>query len=78
MINATPNRRPISFDSFKNTKPTKAVPPAPMPTHTAYAVPTGNDLIANDSEYMLAAINVIVNIDGIKRVKERVCGIATA
>jgi hypothetical protein len=31
-----------------------AVPAAPIPTHTAYAVPTGRDFTARDSSNMLA------------------------
>lgn len=39
--------------SLKTKIPTSAVPTAPMPVHTAYAVPIGSDCVAFTSNTML-------------------------
>ncbi len=52
--------------------PRIAVPTAPTPTHTAYEVPTGSDLIAIPSKPRLIAIAATVPTVGHSRVKPSV------
>src|SRR5882757_5794452 len=49
--------------------PNTAVPAAPMPVQTAYAVPTGSDLRAIARHRKLAAIATTVSTDGTRREK---------
>jgi len=62
----------ISLDSPKSSIPNIATPTAPIPVHTAYAVPTGIVFIAADSNQKLMAIAVTVRSDGIGLVKPSV------
>lgn len=43
--------------SWKNNIPAMTVPAAPMPVHTAYAVPTGMFCVAFASNPILAIVN---------------------
>src|SRR5690606_11417830 len=52
--------------------PRIAVPTAPTPTHTAYAVPTGNAFMASPSRYTLIAIDARVAAVGKGRVNPSV------
>jgi hypothetical protein len=45
---------------LNNTIPASSVPTAPMPVHTAYAVPTGKVTMATDSRYRLPARKTMV------------------
>ena len=54
------------------------MPTAPMPTQTAYAVPTGMLRVASDSRYMLAAMKPRQNRLGPSRVNPAVRGMAAA
>ena len=58
--------------------PYAAVPRAPMPTQTAYAVPMGNVLVASESRYMLSEIKSTQKHVGPKRVKPLVFGMTDA
>lgn len=48
-----------SAGSLNMTIPTKTVPTAPIPVHTAYAVPIGNSCVALRSNNMLIARQII-------------------
>jgi hypothetical protein len=56
--------RIISRDSPNKIMPIIATPTAPIPVHTAYAVPTGIDFIAVDNNQKLIAIARTVSTDG--------------
>jgi hypothetical protein len=56
--------RKRSLDSPRKRIPRMATPTAPMPVHTAYAVPTGNVFNDRDNRYKLATIERPVNTDG--------------
>ena len=56
MMSIKLNTRPILADSPNKTIPAIAVPTAPIPTHIAYAVPTGKDFIAIASNQILVMI----------------------
>ena len=60
MISIKLNTRPILADSPNKITPAIAVPTAPIPTQTAYAVPTGKDFIAIASNQILVMIAKIV------------------
>jgi hypothetical protein len=61
IISRIKNSRIISWDSLKRNIPRTAVPTAPIPVHTAYAVPTGSDLREYASRPMLRIINTMAN-----------------
>src|SRR5688572_15634454 len=71
-IRATHAMRPAVAGSLKSMMPSNTVPTAPMPVHTAYAVPTGRLRIARPSRTMLITIAATVPIDGKTRVKPSV------
>ena len=54
----------MSRDSPNRTMPNIATPIAPIPVHTAYAVPTGIVFMATDSKQKLMAIAEIVRSEG--------------
>jgi len=54
MISAMHANLAASLDSPNNTIPSAAVPTAPMPVHTAYAVPMGSCFVACASNTTLA------------------------
>lgn len=56
--------RAIETGSLKSSTPRIAVPNAPMPTHTAYAVPIGMVLAAQASSHMLPASAIAVSTLG--------------
>jgi len=56
--------RPAVTGSLSSAMPRIAVPAAPMPTQTAYAVPIGSVRAATASRYMLAMIAAIVKTLG--------------
>lgn len=58
-----------SADSLKNIIPNIAPPDAPVPVHTAYAIPIGSSFIDNERKRKLRA-NAIISID--KDIKVRV------
>src|SRR5688572_16017867 len=64
--------RPTVGGSPNRTTPSTAVPTAPTPTQTAYAVPTGSDLRAIPSSAMLANNATAVHKVGQTRVKPSV------
>lgn len=47
------NRRQKSVDSLNKNIPIRAVPTAPIPVHTAYAVPIGRVCMARNKSIML-------------------------
>ena len=61
-----------SRDSPNKNIPNIATPTAPMPVHTAYAVPTGIVFMAADSNPKLMAIADTVKSEGISLVKPSV------
>jgi hypothetical protein len=63
---------PKFADSSNSNMPKIAVPIAPIPTQTAYAVPTGNDFIAIPSNQTLSTIASTVPTVGQSRVKPSV------
>jgi hypothetical protein len=63
---------PKFADSANRIMPNIAVPIAPIPTHTAYAVPTGNDFRAMPSNHTLSSIADAVIRVGHSRVKPSV------
>jgi hypothetical protein len=54
----------MSLDSPNKIMPSIAIATAPMPVHTAYAVPIGMVFIATDNNQKLIAMAKTVNIDG--------------
>jgi hypothetical protein len=69
IIRKIKNKRIISFDSLNKIIPRIAVPTAPMPVQTAYAVPTGRDLTEKERSPILVIIAEIVKTDGQSLVK---------
>lgn len=61
--------RKSALDSPKSAMPTMAVPAAPMPVHTAYAVPTGIVFSACARQAKLAIIAAMVMTLGQRREK---------
>src|SRR5262245_56579167 len=64
--------RPMLAASPSNTTPSTAVPTAPTPTQTAYAVPTGSAFTAMPSSAMLRSSATAVQTVGQRRVKPAV------
>ena len=62
----------MSRDSPNRIIPNIATPTAPMPVHTAYAVPTGIVFMATDNNQKLMAIAETVSSDGISFVNPSV------
>src|SRR5690606_18662203 len=71
-ISARLSTRPRFAGSPNSTMPRIAVPTAPTPTQTAYAVPTGSDFIAIPSRNRLTAIAPAVPSVGHRRVNPSV------
>ena len=52
------NKRQKVAGSWKNRMPTKTVPTAPIPVHTAYAVPTGRLCVTFANNPILIIVNI--------------------
>jgi hypothetical protein len=69
MIRATQASRLSDADSPKPKIPRMTVPTAPIPVHTAWAVPTGRVRIAVASKKKLRAMVIREKTEGQRRVK---------